>query len=313
MANFRRRPARAFTLIELLVVVAIIAVLIGLLLPAVQKVREAANRIRCASNLKQAGLALLQYELDRGRFPPAGTGRLPGAPNYPDPQFPNHGPWTFVLPYLEQEPLFRQYRWDLQWYDPANRPVVFTHLRILQCPSAEADRVGSGTVTEGLGYGACADYGPTQGVAPVASFDPPVNTRGVMCLELDYRRPRATARVTDIRDGTSQTTLAAEDAGRPKRWQMGQCVPQAYSQGGPWASGPNSIVTLGFDPATGTRPGACAINCTNLREVYSFHPGGANALFADGSVRFLKVGMDIRALAALVTRDGGEVVSAGDF
>jgi prepilin-type processing-associated H-X9-DG protein len=81
----------------------------------------------------------------------------------------------------------------------------------------------------------------------------------------------------------------------------------------PAGSGPNCIDVQGFNPATGRRPRPCAVNCTNQKEVYSFHPGGANGLFADGSVHFLPAGMRIRALAALVTRAGGEVVSAGDF
>ncbi len=110
MANFYLRSRRAFTLIELLVVIAIIAVLIALILPAVQKVREAANRMKCSSHLHNIGLALHQYHDDHGRFPPAGTGPAPPAV---DPRYPNHGPWPFLLPYLEQDNLYKQYHFEV--------------------------------------------------------------------------------------------------------------------------------------------------------------------------------------------------------
>jgi prepilin-type processing-associated H-X9-DG protein len=120
-------------------------------------------------------------------------------------------------------------------------------------------------------------------------------------------------RLNEIADGTSQTILLAEDAGRPRQWRAGQPGPDQTVEGGPWAAVNSGIILQGSAPDGTTRPGPCAINCTNQREVYSFHPGGANAVFADGSVHFLPAGMSIRVLAALVTRAGGEVVSAGDL
>jgi prepilin-type processing-associated H-X9-DG protein len=120
-------------------------------------------------------------------------------------------------------------------------------------------------------------------------------------------------RLTDIVDGTSQTILVAETAGRPKRWQVGRYVPGLFSVGCPWASGVNRIELWGSTPNGAGHPGPCAINCSNDQEVYSFHPGGANILFADGSVHFLQATIDIRVFARLITRAGGEVVSAADY
>jgi prepilin-type processing-associated H-X9-DG protein len=120
-------------------------------------------------------------------------------------------------------------------------------------------------------------------------------------------------RLNDIRDGTSNTILVTEVAGRNRLWLRGRLGDRTNIGGGPWDSFYNAIEIQGstFDGAS--RPGQCALNCTNNGAVYSFHPTGANALRADGSVYFLKAGMDIRILARLVTRDGGEVISSGDF
>jgi len=131
---------RGFTLIELLVVIAIIAVLLGLLLPAVQKVREAANRMACTNNLKNLGLALHNYHGDHGKFPPGAVGPFGAAL----PQFAGlkqHALGTYLLPYVEQEALAKQYSWDVSWFDPPNQPVVNTQLKIWQCPSAPANRI----------------------------------------------------------------------------------------------------------------------------------------------------------------------------
>jgi prepilin-type processing-associated H-X9-DG protein len=132
----------------------------------------------------------------------------------------------------------------------------------------------------------------------------------------DYRGampPNCMTRMTDITDGTSQTILVAEDAGRPEIWRVGRLVPDAWVGGGPWAADRNRLVLMGATPDRGTRPGPCAVNCTNDHEHYSFHSGGANAVFADGSVHFLKASLDIRVLARLATPAGGEVVAAGEF
>jgi len=104
----------------------------------------------------------------------------------------------------------------------------------------------------------------------------------------------------------------AECAGRPAQWQGRKPVPNGWLNGGPWASR-NLLWTRGATQDGTAFYGECAVNCTNDREVYSFHPGGANVVLADGSVRFLRADIGIRVFAQLVTRAGGEVVSGSDF
>jgi prepilin-type N-terminal cleavage/methylation domain-containing protein/prepilin-type processing-associated H-X9-DG protein len=320
----RLKPGKrwGFTLIELLVVIAIIAVLIGLLIPAVQKVREAANRIQCENNLKNLGLALHNYHGVNRKFPPGALGPRSGFPQFDSVK--HYGLGTALLPYIEQESLFQQYRRDVSWFDPPNQPVVTKQLPVWQCPSAEANRIQDGsliTVTPPpvelfIGYAACGDYAGMLGVHPelVARgvIDPPGGPRDVAGYYSGVFEMNTTRRIDDILDGTSQTILMAECAGRPQLWQGRKKVPNVWLTGGPWASR-NLLWGRGATQDGSAFYGKCAINCTNDREVYSFHPGGANAVFADGSLQFLTEGMSINVLAALITRAGGEVVPAGDF
>jgi prepilin-type N-terminal cleavage/methylation domain-containing protein/prepilin-type processing-associated H-X9-DG protein len=312
---------RGFTLIELLVVIAIIAILIGLLLPAVQKVREAANRMVCTNHLKQLGLACHNYHGDYGTFPPGAEGPFEKLPQFAG--LKSHALGTYLLPYLEQEALAKQYRWDVSWSDPPNQPVVNTPLRIWQCPSAPANRVRDGslpTVTfppESFnGIAACGDYAGVGFVDAVLAsssliggLSGPRNEKG------DYEGvfgANHTWRFADITDGTTHTLLMAECAGRPQLWQGRRLVANLQLSGGPWASR-NLFFGRGATADGTAFYGPCAVNCTNDREVYSFHPDGANAVFADGSVHFLKASIDIRVFAGLVTRAGGEFVSDGDY
>jgi prepilin-type processing-associated H-X9-DG protein/prepilin-type N-terminal cleavage/methylation domain-containing protein len=302
----------ALTLVELLVVIAIIAVLIGLLLPAVQKVREAANRMQCSSNLKNIGLALHEHHDTYGMFPPGWAGAPFTVPQGRIIQG-GHGTFPFLLPFIEQEALARVYRWDKRAQGPENQPVATQPLKIFQCPSAESDRWVTAAEDPGNysygGRGACGDYAGVREIdtrlVDFGLVDPAANYKGV--LSDNYL-----ARFADVTDGASQTLLVTECAGRPKLWRAGRPISGGYVSGGVWVSG-----TLMFGQGSthdgATKLGPCAINCTNDKEVYSFHPGGANAVFADGSVHFLNAGLSMRVFARLVTRAGGEVVSADDY
>ncbi len=209
----RRRTG--FTLIELLVVIAIIAVLIGLLLPAVQKVREAANRSKCQNNLKQLGLALHNYHDANRGFP---AGMVSDSSNTEDAAATG---FTLLLPFLEQDATRRLYHFEDDWFNPTNFQAVGTEVRLFYCPSNRAGGVIDLKPMEAQwGYAlppvaACCDYafcrGATGSLYPDSERNPrPV--RGVFDI-----RPRdgsvAVVKLTDITDGTSTTFAMGEAAG----------------------------------------------------------------------------------------------------
>jgi prepilin-type N-terminal cleavage/methylation domain-containing protein/prepilin-type processing-associated H-X9-DG protein len=313
---------RGLTLIELLVVIAIIAVLVGLLLPAVQNVREAANRLACANKLKNLGLALHHYHDVHDTFPPGTLGPVGGLRRYEG--LKHHGLASHLLPYVEQQALAGQYRWDASWFEPPNQTVVNTQIDVFVCPSARADRIQDGSLPTVAppppepfnGTAACGDYAGSSvvdaGLVRAGIIDPPGGPRDERGHYEGVFAVNHTRRLASIPDGTSHTILMAECAGRPQLWHGRQAVPNQWLSGGAWAS--RNLLWCRGAATDGTAFfGPCAVNCTNDREVYSFHPGGANVVFADGRVKFLKATINIRVFARLVTRAGGEIVSAGDF
>jgi prepilin-type N-terminal cleavage/methylation domain-containing protein/prepilin-type processing-associated H-X9-DG protein len=193
------RRTSAFTLIELLVVIAIIAVLVGLLIPAVQKVREAASRTACTNNLRQIGIALHAHHDSHGAFPPGGIEWRP-----PQNKTKRQLAWSvFLLPYLEQEALFRKLDLSTPFDSPENAGAAATVLPVYLCPSSRR------TATLVQGRGAC-DYGGIYGERITGPNNPP---KGTML----YDQP---IRIRMISDGTSQTLIVSEDGD----WPDGQWI-----------------------------------------------------------------------------------------
>ena len=328
-----KSASRGFTLIELLVVIAIIAILIALLLPAVQQAREAARRTQCKNNLKQLGLALHNYEGSYNMFPPS---RI----NISTPVFQQT--WgVMILPFIEQSAMYSQYNFNINWFAPGNDPITTTQLTAFVCPSTPGGRplptqalydgiTGSSRTGQPIwGY---SDYGSVNAVRNafiVAAGLPSINTRDAMG---GLGRGPGGTRLRDITDGTSNTMLIAEDAGRPRQYigripglnpRVGNIAvgTQFTADGWGWADinggfsvdGANTAGLQNNTSSSGTTTivGTCNMNCTNDSEMYSFHTGGVQALLADGSVRFLSENMSGATLVGLITLQGGEVL--GEF
>jgi prepilin-type N-terminal cleavage/methylation domain-containing protein len=302
------RTRNGFTLIELLVVIAIIAILIGLLVPAVQKVREAAARTQCQNNLKQLALACHSYDSANRGLPPIGSTAT------------ELGWVTEILPYIDQVPLYNQYKFGVPFYDPLNQPVITQRLAVLECATSPvADRVftasnafPTGTATYSA---ASTDYFAFMGasLSCYAQFYPgtPSNADLSGAFLLGGKRS-----IANIADGSSNTLLLGEMSGRPTIYKTGgqinSTVPPPTYGFGAWAhNDAHNASCYTFDGLT--TGGPCVVNCTNYRAVYSFHTNGAFAAFADGTVRLLPTNISGATFYALVTQAAGEPIQGFDF
>jgi prepilin-type N-terminal cleavage/methylation domain-containing protein/prepilin-type processing-associated H-X9-DG protein len=307
-----------FTLVELLVVIAIIAVLIGLLLPAVQRVREAALRTQCQNNLKQIGLALHNYHGVSQRFPPGYRASGPHSDGATD-TAPGWGWAAFILPHLEQDDVYRQ----LNLNQPVQASPAITNLvKAYLCPSDILPDAAF-AVPDALGDTLCL-AAPTSYAACCGSDAS--GTTDAAGLGVFYRNSEV--RMTDIADGTSNTILVGERA-----WS---------NANGVWAGAiPGGVIVRGaFNPCQPVVPGASFPAATlvlahahlnnaladpdgsaGMDDFGSRHFGGSNFVFADGSVHFLRsistdnpdgsYTADGLIFQALGTRASGEVVPGG--
>lgn len=302
----RRSHSRAaFTLVELLVVIAIIAVLIGLLLPAVQKVREAANRMHCDNHLKQIGLGLHNYHDTHGVLPP---GYLSGVDSTGNDTGPGWGWAALMLPYIEQQALFNQINLKLPIEDPAHAAVRVMPLITYLCPSdspprtfASARRSATGQILAPVCDLATSNYAGVFGIG-----EPGVDGEGVF-----FRNSQL--KITDITDGTSNTLMIGERA-----YLYGETTWVGAVTGASMVAPPGSPMppqVLNSSNNILGHAGEAVDGPASPKEPNHFssrHTGVVNFAFADGSVRALSNKATYQVYKALATRAGGETIP-GDY
>jgi prepilin-type N-terminal cleavage/methylation domain-containing protein/prepilin-type processing-associated H-X9-DG protein len=316
---------RAFTLIELLVVIAIIAILIGLLLPAVQKIRDAANRMSCSNKLKQLGLALHNYHDTNGQLPPGAQNAVLPVPNPAGNTTTINGTsWiVFCLPYIEQDNLFRQYRFDLAYNNAINGAVGANIVPTLYCPGGPAPRkytdpnggVSGNPTTHYYGVmGPAGLTNPTQNFFNGITYNYTVgdaaangawSAHGMLSHYRETSGSVSTFRIvrlTDVTDGLTNTLMLAE---RSMTLPSGQTNDyRTWIRGNSGGSGATKNVTY---PINST-----FYNGSNNFNHISFgsnHSGGANFALGDGSVRFIRQTLDMALYMALASMDQGEVAT----
>jgi len=334
-----------FTLIELLAVIAINGVLVALLLPAVQNALEAARRAQCMNNLKQIGLSLASYESSKGcivtgYISARGPLSMFGVPGYnPDPQTNDNGPgwgWlALLLSDIEQGPLYSAINFDLPTWVAHNRTASLTQLNIYLCPSANNPSPTSKMVDAKQNLlpvanqsFARANYQYNMGwndtsITPAnTDYDDPV--RG--CNGPIYRNSHVT--YAAVTDGLSNTVVAGEKPPYLADATWVGIIPgyrhfayNAFASAGTGGTGvnydyPGAILASHSGPSLYEDP--VVIHPPNsplghTDEMYSLHPGGANVLMGDGSVRFIKQSINLRTWQALSSRSVGEVVSADSY
>ena len=362
MSQVYRIRRAAFTLIELLVVIAIIAILIALLVPAVQKVREAAARTQCINNLKQLGLATQSYH-DAFKYLPFWNFDFVQAPpgNPLGARTEGHSGLTLTLPYLDQSTIYSTFNEKISIIDPRNWPLNYavplggapgnpgasTPLTVFRCPSAPPPNLdyqpyftSQGIPNLGPFILARSDYHCVRGYhqnfrnACAPASPAPISTG--TAYEQDYKGAFGTLgknnagqyegakiRLIGITDGTSNTMLIAESAGRHQVYNGSNAVmPNAPNTAGWLLNGamadPNSAIRIrGFsvNPTPSGAPvqdgGCCVVNCTNggstaSHQIYSFHSGLANVVRCDGTVHSLSASVASGVVAAMASRNGNE-------
>jgi hypothetical protein len=302
-----------------LVVIAIIGILIALLLPAVQAAREAARRLQCSNNMRQLALATLQYEDSNKVFPPALVNL--GAKR--------HHLWIFLFPYIEQTDLYDRYNFEYAWnYEGTvgatevhNGVISGAHVPTLRCPTSpspeQAEYYGSyGGAMYAVGDYATAwslpsggkayKYLVNNGIIPAGAPDP----RSVLMSLGANMRQGVTH--TDVTDGLSSTMIFFEVAGRPDFYEVDGTVCNTPTNGSRPVSGA-AWADLVSQISIHSECSGRFFNCENDNDIWSFHPGGMNVPFVDGTVHFIPNEISAAVFLALYTPDGGEAVDTSDL
>jgi prepilin-type N-terminal cleavage/methylation domain-containing protein len=287
-----RSPCRrqGFTLIELLVVVAIIGILIALLLPAVQKVREGANRTKCFNNMKQLGLAFHNYHDAHGVFM-GWTAK--------------HNFMAYLLPYVEQQGIAQHYDINKTWN--MNAFAIKQDIPILVCPSVPSQRHGK-AVTD---YCVASHIGHNSAAYKGIGITTPATDWFAIEGFFGYRRdaygqtiaPPPT-KIAHVTDGLSNTYMLFEDAGRPDYYDGKHGNPSTYKADKEKWADPSNMIWVQVWCGT-------PIDCNNGNEIFSFHHGGASVLMGDASVKLLRSSISPKAFWASFTRAYGDLAPTG--
>ncbi|MCO6045967.1 DUF1559 domain-containing protein [Aeoliella sp. ICT_H6.2] len=324
------RHQRAFTLVELLVVIAIIGILVALLLPAVQSARSAARRVSCQNNMKQLGLATLNYENTTGELPPGHWQETitsqPSGGGFPTVTKVEHSTISYILDQMEQTAIADQWDFEQTWDKSIpsqsidNKRLSETRIEAVRCPEVSEPRTKwpgatDYTICEGLsmGSGNAVPELINQGLV-----QPRANARGRYVSMLAPRVKGSVFSAPKLRhctDGTSQTFMWFETGGRPVRYKDGEPLVSSgfggaqvqETQGGhSWAQYENWH-------AVHNRCGTSMMNCNNHEEIYSFHVGGCYYTFGDGSVRFIRETVDPDVFVSLFTRDAQDIIDESEL
>jgi prepilin-type N-terminal cleavage/methylation domain-containing protein/prepilin-type processing-associated H-X9-DG protein len=348
----RTPNGRGFTLIELLVVIGVIGILIAILLPAVQKVREAANRVQCTNNVKQVGLAMHAFHNDYQRFPPGSANDVAPFGTAASAGWGSSW-WVYLLPYLEQQNLFAKWQFSgNSGFSNASNLAAADNvfIKTMKCPSSPLNETKGAPNRNSAGqHILLADYMGINGFwngdpTTIGSFsDTNVSYDSTCCVTANgwysvngVLFAQSKIRIADVTDGISNTMMVGEESdflrygdgtaptdirsGGPYGWTMG-CAnsPAAYPNVPdyrpfntqtlryPINYVPSTAASPGSGPANGTWPGGLDLQMN--MPIRSAHPGGANVLFADGSVQFLSNNTPFTVLAALSVRFDGQVAT----